>query len=215
MVHFDILLNVGHGRDSIDRLPVGARLGSGGCVFGSRRRTPVAGGVVEDWPQLVEDSVALGQAATFGQRDPCALVFSIATLDLFVGSLLDFPLEDACAGGLVEVGDFENVCCVDPVVGAAAHDMVALDVELVDGHIAVRSRVDAIVRHGRPSSEGLRERREGDEGQKLRRLVELSWLGRDQARLIAERVDCLTRRLIEHMQDCRLFGGTRTATHRW
>jgi hypothetical protein len=31
------------------------------------------------------------------------------------------------------------VGCVDPVVGAAAHDMVAVDVALVDGHLGVVS----------------------------------------------------------------------------
>jgi len=147
VVHLNILRDMGHGRNSVDRLPVGARLGGGSCVFRRWRRTPVTRLVVEDWSQFVEDSVALGQAATFGQRDPCALVFSIATLYFFMCSFLDFSLEDACAGWLVEIGDFENVCCVDPVVGAAAHDMVALDVELVDGNITIRCRVDALVRH--------------------------------------------------------------------
>lgn len=66
-----------------------------------------------------------------------------------MSSFLDFSFKNTCAGGLVEVGDFQDVGCVDPVVGATAHDMVALDIEFIDGHIAVSSRVDAIVRHAR------------------------------------------------------------------
>lgn len=88
--------------------------------------------------------------------------------------------------------------------------MVALDVEFIDGNIAVGSRVNAIVRHGGLCKEGVKREKEG---RKLRRLVKLSSLGRGQARLIAERVDCLTTRLIEHMQDWSTIGRTRTATH--
>lgn len=34
---------------------------------------------------------------------------------------------------------------IDPVVGAAAHDMVAGDIELVDRDVAVCRRVDAMI----------------------------------------------------------------------
>lgn len=59
------------------------------------------------------------------------LVFAITSLDLLVYAFLDFSLEDAGAGGLVVVGYLEDVRRVDPVVAAAAHDMVAIDVELI------------------------------------------------------------------------------------
>lgn len=41
------------------------------------------------------------------------------------------------SGRLVVIGDFEDVGCVDPVVGAASHYLVAGDHELVYGDIAV------------------------------------------------------------------------------
>jgi hypothetical protein len=69
------------------------------------------------------------------QRHPGPLVLSVAALHFFVYAFLDFALEDSGPGRLVEVGDFEDVGRIDPVVGAAAHDVVAGDVELVDGDL--------------------------------------------------------------------------------
>jgi hypothetical protein len=62
------------------------------------------------------------------ERHPSALVFSVASLHLLVHAFLDFALEDSGAGGLVEIGDLEDVCCIDPVVCATSHYMVASDV---------------------------------------------------------------------------------------
>lgn len=54
-------------------------------------------------------------------------------------ALLDLTLEDAGAGGLVVVCYFEDVRCVDPVVGAAPHDMVAGHIEFVHGNLSMPS----------------------------------------------------------------------------
>lgn len=45
--------------------------------------------------------------------------------------------------------------------------MVALDVELVDGNIAVGSRVDAIVRHDRLCKGGAKREKEGGGGSEV------------------------------------------------
>lgn len=114
---------------------------------------PIAGNEVKDGQELVENAVALGEHATIVEWNPCScsscvrrcyawltasltLIFAISTLHLFVHTLLDLALEDARAGGLVEVGDLQDVGCVDPVVGATAHDMVALNIELIDGDLS-------------------------------------------------------------------------------
>lgn len=110
---------------------------------------PIAGNEVKDGQELVENAVALGEHATIVEWNPCSLIFAISTLHLFVHTLLDLALEDARAGGLVEVGDLQDVGCVDPVVGATAHDMVALNIELIDGDVAVGGRVDPAAGVGR------------------------------------------------------------------
>jgi hypothetical protein len=64
------------------------------------------------------------------------LVFSIAALDLLMNPFLYFSLEDARPSGLVEVGNFQNVSRIDPVIGATAHNMVPFDIKFVYGHLA-------------------------------------------------------------------------------
>lgn len=122
-------------------------------MLGGRRRTPVAGDVVENGRELFKNAVALGKGAAVVKRDPgsCSgsfsvllcggraatptLVFAISSLHLLVHALLDLALENAGASRLVEVGDLQDVGCIDPVVGAAAHNMVAGNIELVDGDL--------------------------------------------------------------------------------
>jgi hypothetical protein len=105
-------------------------------MLGRRRRTPVAGYVVEDGAHLVQDAVALCKLAPLLKRYPCSLVLSISALHLLVHALLHFALEDTGSGGLVIVGNLEDMCSVDPVVGAASHNMVAVDIALVDRDLA-------------------------------------------------------------------------------
>jgi hypothetical protein len=104
-------------------------------MFRRRRRTSVSRYVVEDGQHLLEHAVALGQHAPVVQRHPGPLVLSVPALHFFVYAFLDFALEDSGTGRLVEVGDFEDVGRIDPVVGTAAHDVVAGDIELVDGDL--------------------------------------------------------------------------------
>jgi hypothetical protein len=61
------------------------------------------------------------------------LVFAVASLHLLVHTLLYLALQNTGPARLVVVGDLEDVGSVDPVVGAAAHDVVAIDVAFVDG----------------------------------------------------------------------------------
>ena len=59
------------------------------------------------------------------------LIFAVSSLHLLMDAFLYFSLEDAGAGGLVVVGYLEDMRRIDPVVAATAHDMVAIDVELI------------------------------------------------------------------------------------
>ena len=63
------------------------------------------------------------------------LVLSIATLDLLVYTLLHFPFEDPRPCWLIETCNLQDVGSVDPVVGSPAHDMVASNLEFVDGDL--------------------------------------------------------------------------------
>lgn len=63
------------------------------------------------------------------------LIFPVATLDLLVDVLLHLALEDARAGGLVKAGSLEDMCRIDPVILATAHDMffqVGAELVLID-----------------------------------------------------------------------------------
>lgn len=77
----------------------------------------------------------LCQHAPFRERNPCALVLSISTLNFLMDTLLHFSFQNSCPGRFIEAGDFENMCGIDPVVGPTSHDVVGADFELVDGHL--------------------------------------------------------------------------------
>lgn len=67
-----------------------------------------------------------------------ALVFSITTLNLLMQFLLHLTLQDTSPSRLIETSSFQNVCRIDPVVMATAHDMfleVGSELELVDGDL--------------------------------------------------------------------------------
>jgi len=101
-------------------------------MLGRRGWAPVARHVVEDGSHLVQDAVALGKVAPLLERYPCSLVLSVSALHLLVHAFLHFALEDTGSGRLVIFGDLQDVGSVDPVVGAASHDMVAVDIAFVD-----------------------------------------------------------------------------------
>ena len=112
-------------------------------MLGRRRRTPVARYVVENGAHLVQHTVALRKMPPLLQRDPSTLVFAIATLNLFMHTLLHLALEDSGSGGLVIVGYFEDVRCIDPIISPPAHDMVAVDIALIHrnlGNVSKSSR---------------------------------------------------------------------------
>lgn len=104
-------------------------------MLGRWGRALVTGDVIEYGSHFLQHAVSLSQTAPLFERYPCALVFAIATLDLLVHALLHLALEDAGSRRLVIVGYLEDVRSVDPVVGTAAHDMVAVDIALVDGDL--------------------------------------------------------------------------------
>ena len=64
--------------------------------------------------------------------NPFTLVFSVATLNLFMNTFLDLSLQYPGARGLVKSSDLQDMGCVDPIVRSTSHDMVALDIKLID-----------------------------------------------------------------------------------
>lgn len=52
------------------------------------------------------------------------LVFAIASLNLLVDILLDLSFENARSCGFVKAGSLQDVCRIDPVVMAPAHNML-------------------------------------------------------------------------------------------
>ena len=64
--------------------------------------------------------------------------------------LLHLPLQNAGAGGFVLSSDLQDMRRVDPVVLAAAHDMIVVDSVFIDGDVAVRCTVylaEVVARH--------------------------------------------------------------------
>lgn len=126
-------------------------------MLGRRRGATVAGDEVEDGLQFRQDAVAFCQCSPILQWYPCAckrassvsetstqpltltLVFAVSTLHFLMNPLLHLPLQDAGSRRLVEVGYFENVSRIDPVIRATAHDMIAFDIDFVDRDLAAIS----------------------------------------------------------------------------
>ena len=50
-------------------------------------------------------------------------------------TLLDFSFQDPRSCWLVKIGDFQNVCSVDPVVLASSHNLLVIYNEFVYGHL--------------------------------------------------------------------------------
>lgn len=63
------------------------------------------------------------------------LIFAITTLDLLMYAFLNFALKNPCSRRFIETCYFEDVCCVDPIIGPPPHQTFALDFELIDGYL--------------------------------------------------------------------------------
>lgn len=64
-------------------------------------------------------------------------------------SFLHFTLKNPGSGRLVVVGDLQDMSGIDPVVGPTAHNMVAVDIVFVDGHLQVNGWSARRVSRGR------------------------------------------------------------------
>lgn len=53
-----------------------------------------------------------------------------------MNTLLHLSLEYSSPLRFVEIGDLEDMCCIDPIVGAPAHYMIAGDAVFVYGNLA-------------------------------------------------------------------------------
>ena len=66
--------------------------------------------------------------------DPCALIFAVSTLYLFVLAREDLFLEDFGALALVYAGNFQDLSRIEPAITAAAHYGDTADFHFVDGY---------------------------------------------------------------------------------
>jgi hypothetical protein len=80
------------------------------------------------------------QAIILGADLGRTLILPVPALHLLVDARLHLALEDAGPRGLVIVGYLEDVGRIDPVVGAASHDMIRADGVLIDRHLCLRQR---------------------------------------------------------------------------
>jgi hypothetical protein len=53
-------------------------------------RASVARDEIKDGRDASKDSMLFGERTTFGERDPCALIFAITTLNLLMDTFLHF-----------------------------------------------------------------------------------------------------------------------------
>ena len=127
-------------------------------MLGSRWWTAISWDEFENGTQDIIDAVLGRELFAVDEGDPCScavsinfcvgcsagysltLIFAIATLHLLVDSLLDLTLENPRPRGLVVVGYLEDVRRIDPVVGAASHDVVRADGVLIDRHLLASQR---------------------------------------------------------------------------
>ena len=88
--------------------------------------------IFEDRLEKIVDIVLLRNNYALAQGYPCTwdsqstvvyiyfkeptLIFAITSLDLLVRIQLHFLLQDSCSCWLVQIGNFEYVCCIYPVV---------------------------------------------------------------------------------------------------
>lgn len=100
-----------------------------------RRRASVTRDEIEDGRNAVKYAMLFGKRTTLGQRNPCALVFAITTLDLLMNTLLHFSFQNSSPCWFVKAGDFQDVSCIDPIVRSTSHDMVIANLEFIDGHL--------------------------------------------------------------------------------
>ena len=68
------------------------------------------------------------------------LILAISALNFLMYTLLYLSLQDPGSLWLVVIGNFEDVCCIDPIVLTASHYMAASDTELKDGDLQDFSR---------------------------------------------------------------------------
>ena len=70
-----------------------------------------------------------------GFIDSLTLILSITSLNLLMYTFLHFSLQNSCSLRLVIVGYLEDMRSIDPIVLAASHDMVSIDIEFKDGDL--------------------------------------------------------------------------------
>lgn len=68
------------------------------------------------------------------------LIFAIASLNFLVDTLLNLTLQNSGSGRFVEVRHFENLCSIDPAIFSTTHDVVVIDVKLVNRDLREVSR---------------------------------------------------------------------------
>jgi hypothetical protein len=120
----------------------------------SRWGAVVARDKFEDGAKLLIDAIPMSERFSMFKRNPgacnksesCheiafelyALIFSITTLNLLMSLLLYLPLQDTSSGRLIKTSGFQDVCRINPVVMATAHNMfleIGTELKFVDGYL--------------------------------------------------------------------------------
>lgn len=111
-------------------------------MLGGRWRTNIARCELKYGAELLVDIAAPGKSFALLERNPGTyfqsvsslaskrrdrrtLVFSIPTLDLLMQFLLNLAFENSCASGFVEASGFQDMCRINPVIMASAHNCYA------------------------------------------------------------------------------------------
>lgn len=74
-----------------------------------------------------------------GHRLRLTLIFAISTLYLFMDTLLHFSLKNSGSRRFVVIGSLQDMCSIDPVVGASPHNIIAIGIVFVDRHLPIVS----------------------------------------------------------------------------
>lgn len=117
--------------------------------------------VVKNRQQLFQAASPLSQHAAISKRYPSAyiiagvngvnredvildlkkrtLIFAITSLHFLMRVFLNLSFQNSRTSRFVELGNFQNMRGVDPIVGSSTHNMVAINIILVYGNLHRRS----------------------------------------------------------------------------
>ena len=114
----------------------------------------------EDGRQYAVHTIPLRKRSSIVERNPGALILSIAALHLFVNPLLYISLQYPRPRRLVVIAHFQDMRRVDVIIGPTAHHTMSFDIEFKDRNLLGES------------ANGLTRRRQNDQGKKSGRRLD-------------------------------------------